>query len=84
MKKIAGNNYIKAIIGVVLLSAITHTVVLILFGLLNMDIMALNIFKILDLDLFFPQIVFGWPNFVWSYLFLGAEYVLIYLLLKKK
>jgi hypothetical protein len=84
MKKITENNYIRAIIGVVLLSAFTHTVILTLFGLLHMDFTVLNIFKILDLDLFFPQMAIGAPNFIWSYLFLGAEYVLIYLLLKKK
>lgn len=84
MKKKVDNNYIKAVIGAVLLSALTHTALLIIFVLINKDITALNIFKILDLDLFFPQIAIGVPNFIWSYLFLGGEYLVIFYLLRKK
>lgn len=57
MKKILKSKYIQALKKLILFSASTHLVILAIYAITNNDLQILNYFNIIDIDLFFPEIV---------------------------
>ena len=57
---------IEATKNTMLLSATIHIILLLVRVVQTADFTLLNVFNILDIDLFFPQITFGITNFVLS------------------
>lgn len=77
MKPIVKNPYLDALLKLMLLSAIIHMIVLVTYSILNGNVSHLNFFKIINIELFFPEIVnvdcYGLYSFVitiWLYIFL--------------
>lgn len=75
MKSIVKNPYLDALLKLMLLSAIIHIFVLVIYSVLNGNVFYLNFFKIINIDLFFPEIVnldcYGLYSFVitiWLYI----------------
>lgn len=69
------NKYIDAITKTMLFSAAVHMLILFYKTLQTGSIDILNLFNILDLELFFPGIDRGQTNFIWSSVF----FLIIYL-----
>ena len=78
------NRYIDAIAKTMLLSASVHMLILFYKTILTGNIDILNLFKILNLELFFPGIDKGQTNFSWSIVFFVVLYSSIFLLFTHK
>lgn len=78
------NRYIKALTGLVLLSASIHIVILVIYSITNWDIRYLNYFNIIDVDLFIPEVVDGLLSQILSMVTIVVIFIVIYAGLKKK
>jgi len=84
MKQIQKNKYIDALKKLILFSAISHIILLILYSIINLTIIPLNYFNILDLDLFFPNIINGHLSQILSLIIIAIIYWIIYFFSSKK
>ncbi len=78
------NRYIKALAGLVLLSASIHIVILIIYSIINLDIRYLNYFNIIDVDLFLPEVGDGLLSQILSIITITVVFIVIYAGLTKK
>jgi|GEM_PF-751963 hypothetical protein len=81
---IMNNRYIKALTGLVLLSASIHIVILVIYSIINLDIRYLNYFNIIDVDLFLPEIADGPLSQILSIITIVVVFIVIYAGLTKK
>lgn len=76
MKPIVKNRYLDALLKLMLLSAVLHMVVLAVYFVVYGDASHFNFFKIIALDLFFPELASDFMHLyslligVWLYVFL--------------
>lgn len=76
MNPIVKNRYLDALLKLMLLSAILHMAVLVVYFIIYRDISRFNFFKIIDIDLFVPELVsnnmypYSFFITVWLYVFL--------------
>ena len=84
MIQIVKNRYIDALLKLILVSAIVHMVLLIIYSVITGDFVILNYFNILDIDLIFPNVIEGTVSQVLSVLATVIVYVLILLFYTKK
>jgi len=84
MKKSKKNIYLDTLIKLILFSAIFHIFLLIIYSIIKLNITYLNYFKILDIDLFFPNIVTGSLSQIISISIIIIMYVVIYFISSKK
>lgn len=87
MKSIVKNPYLDALLKLMLLSAVIHILVLAIYSISHGNVSHLNFFKIINIDLFFPEIVnmdcYGLYSFVITiWLYISIYY--FYNLKKKK
>lgn len=73
MRNIAKNRYLDALLKLMLLSAVIHMTVLAVYFVLYLDLSRFNFFKIVALDLFYPQLVTTHLTNIYS---LGTMFIL--------
>ncbi len=78
------NRYIKALAGLVLLSASIHIAILVIYSIINLDIRYLNYFNIIDIDLFLPEVADGLLSQILSIITIMVVFIVIYASLTKK
>ncbi len=78
------NKFLIAAIKTILLGASLHLFLLTIYALINQNLETLNIFNILDFDLFIPQLSTGLNLFLLSYLVLGTVFFIFVALDKNK
>ncbi|MBI2628826.1 hypothetical protein HYW74_01970 [Candidatus Pacearchaeota archaeon] len=79
MNSIVKNKYFDAFLKLMLLSAIIHVALLIVYSLFTQNFIILNYFNILDFDLIYSGIAEGITNFFIS----GLVVVIIYIVILK-
>jgi hypothetical protein len=84
MIQIVKNRFVDALLKLILLSAIFHMALLILFSIVNLDLVILNYFNILDIDLLFPNIIEGVLSQLLSIAMVIIIYSLIFVFFTKK
>ena len=81
-------NYMKhlfsALKKTILTCATAHLILLVIYSLSTNDFNVLNLFNIIDIDLFFPYLGEGFFYFIISYIFIGSIYLYYYLRESKK
>lgn len=75
---------IEALQKTILIGAGFHLILLVIYALNSKDYRALNIFNILDIDLFYPGVAEGLTNFWLSMIFISVFYLVILIALKSK
>jgi hypothetical protein len=78
------NRHIDTIAKTMLFSASIHMLILFYKTIQTGDINIINLFNILDLELFFPGIDKGQVNFIWSVVFFFVIYLLVFLFFTHK
>lgn len=78
MNPIVKNRHADALLKLMLLSAILHMAVLVVYFVLYADISHLNFFKIIAIDLFFPQVTRTNFTDIYSLLVAFGLYMCIY------
>jgi len=73
------NRFIDALVKLILLSAIIHLSLLLVYSILNLDFIYLNFFNLLDFDLFFPEVINGVLSQLLSIIVVIIVYVVIYI-----
>lgn len=68
------NIYLASLAKTILLGASIHLSLLFIYSVMNGDLTPLNIFNILDIDLFFPNIAVGSILFIISYICLSIVF----------
>ena len=84
IKKIQNNRLFEAFWKTMLFSAALHLFTLYIPAILNLDYERVNIFKIIDFTVIFPNIAKGIFSFIISYIFIFIVYLFIYLRYTKK
>lgn len=79
MKYILKNRYLEAVAKSILVFAALHILAVTIYALGIQDILALNIFHILQFNLLWPEIIEGEANFIISYVFFIIIYGAVYL-----
>lgn len=59
MNKISNNRFLDAFLKLLLVSAIIHLSIIVVFLIITKNIKVLNYFNILDIDSFFPEVING-------------------------
>ncbi len=72
------NKYINALKGLMLFSAILHMFLLIVYSIINLNMIELNFFSIVNLDLFFPNIINGSFSQIFSIITMLVIYCTFY------
>lgn len=75
MKK---NKILEAASKLIIISAIIHLLILTIYAIINLDITYLNYFNIIDLNLFFPDIIQGFLSQTLSLIIVILLFFLIY------
>ena len=83
MFNIAKNRFLDALLKLMLLSAIVHAVLVVIFSFLTKDLEFLNYFYIIGLNLFFPNISMGITGQILSAATVVAFYTAIFLFFTK-
>ncbi|MFA6215624.1 MAG: hypothetical protein WC768_03585 [Patescibacteria group bacterium] len=78
------NRFLQALVRVVLFSATVHLFLLVVFSVIKKDIVTLNYFKIIGLDLFFPNIASGVGSQILSMITMLVLYSLFFIFFAKK
>jgi hypothetical protein len=80
------NKYLKAFVGLTLVTAALHMVILLLFALVKADVTVINYFNIMRLDLFLPSVGRGWFYTILSGIIAFIIYLsfLLFFIIKKK
>ncbi len=84
MEKLTKKRLLEALAKTILAGATFHLFLLVLYFLKTNDYRIINIFNILDIDLFYPQMSEGLPNFLLSFIFIGIVYFTILVAFTKK
>lgn len=74
---------LTALVRSILFLALAHFLILVAYFLVTFDLAALNIFKVLDLDLFFPYIARGSTSFLVSTVLLIVLYLIMFVFFSK-
>ena len=82
--KIFKNRYLDTLAKLILLSAVTHMSVVLLYSTINCNIINLNYFSILDLELFFPNIIHKQISHLASGITVIILFTIIYFFFTKK
>ncbi|OGK23670.1 hypothetical protein A3A46_02065 [Candidatus Roizmanbacteria bacterium RIFCSPLOWO2_01_FULL_37_13] len=72
------NRFLRAFLISILFFATTHLVILYSYALYSRDFERANAFRILDLNLFFPDISKGGLSFFLSYFFVLLVFLIVY------
>lgn len=80
---ISKNRYLDALLKFILLTAVIHVFLLFIASIINADIIHLNYFNILDVDLFFPGVEIGLLSQILSVVAIIIIYVTIYIYFTK-
>ena len=78
------NVYIKSLFTLMLISASVHMVILFIYAVVKGEIIHLNYFNILDLDLVAPSIIEGPMSQILAFGSAGALYLVILVILTKR
>ncbi|MCK5052396.1 MAG: hypothetical protein KAS53_11780 [Candidatus Cloacimonetes bacterium] len=78
------NKYIIALKNVMLFSAIFHMIMIAIYSIVKLNTIKFNFFDILDLDLFFPNIIKGNLSQVFSIIAFVIVYCIFYFINKEK
>ena len=82
--KFISNKYIIALKNVMLFSAIFHMIMIAIYSIVKMNTVKFNFFNILDLDLFFPNMIKGNLSQIFSIIAFVIVYCIFYFLKKEK
>lgn len=75
---------INALEKLILVSAVFHLILLSIYSIINLDFMVLNYFNLIDLDLFFPEILNGFMSNFYSILTIFIIFLIIYFKFTRK
>ncbi|RLC53433.1 MAG: hypothetical protein DRH89_10655 [Candidatus Cloacimonadota bacterium] len=78
------NKYVIALKNVMLFSAIVHMIMIAIYSIVKLNTVKFNFFDILDLDLFFPNIIKGNLSQVFSIIAFVIVYCIFYFINKEK
>ncbi len=81
MHSLSKNRYIDALFKTILVAAIFHLLLLLVYTFTTRIWTNLNIFNIIDINLFFGQVVEGVASFILSWFFILIIYLLVFKLL---
>lgn len=84
MKFFKDNKYITALKNVMLFSAIFHMIMIAIYSIVKLNTVKFNLFDILDLDLFFPNIIKGNLSQIFSIIAFVIIYCIFYFIKKEK
>ena len=85
MRIIGNNKYFDALKKLIMFSAIVHISLLVIYSIIKFEMIHINYFNILDLDLFFPNIIYGPFSLIFSIITMIIIYFIFYFeILKKK
>lgn len=82
--KFISNKYIIALKNVMLFSAIVHMIMIAIYSIVKLNTVKFNFFDILDLDLFFPNMIKGNLSQVFSIIAFVIVYCLFLFIKKEK
>ena len=82
--KFFSNKYIVALKNVMLFSAIIHMIMIAIYSIVNLNTVKFNFFDILDLDLFFPNIIKGNLSQIFSIIAFVIVYCIFYFINMEK
>ncbi len=82
--KFFSNKYIVALKNVMLFSAIIHMIMIAIYSIVKMNTSKFNFFDILDLDLFFPNIIKGNLSQIFSIIAFVIVYCIFYFINMEK
>jgi len=83
MKKIVKNKYLDSLLKLMLLSAIIHVVILLIYSITNLNSDKLNFFNIVGIDLLIPALGSGTLNLFIGIIVMLALYILFLKISKK-
>ena len=78
------NKYIIALKNVMLFSAIVHMIMIAIYSIVKLNTIKFNFFDILDLDLFFPNIIKGILSQILSIIAFVIAYCIFFFINKEK
>ena len=78
------NKYVIALENVMLFSAIVHMIMITIYSIVKLNTVKFNFFDILDLDLFFPNIIKGNLSQVFSIIAFVIVYCIFYFINMEK
>lgn len=78
MNRFSENRFIDAALKTVIVSALTHITIIVIHAIMTSNIMKLNYFKILELDLFIPGVGRDMMSFFVSMVTLLLVYFLVF------
>ncbi len=82
--KFISNKYIVALKNVMLFSAIIHIIMIAIYSIVKLNTIKFNFFDILDLDLFFPNIIKGNLSQIFSIIaFIIVYCIFLFLIIRK-
>lgn len=82
--KFISNKYIVALKNVMLFSAIIHMIMIAIYSIVKLNTIKFNFFDILDLDLFFPNIIKGNLSQIFSIIaFIIVYCIFLFLIIRK-
>ena len=82
--KFISNKYILALKNVMLFSAIIHMIMIAIYSIVKLNTVKFNFFDILDLDLFFPNMIKGNLSQIFSIIAFVIVYCIFYFINKEK
>jgi dolichyl-phosphate-mannose--protein O-mannosyl transferase len=81
---ITGNRFIDALLKMLLLAAVIHTVILVIRAIQEKTMVHLNFFRILSLDSFFPVLTRHLVFDILSIVIMATSYVVIFFYFTRK
>jgi len=78
------NKYVIALENVMLFSAIVHMIMIAIYSIVKLNTVKFNFFDILDLDLFFPNIIKGNLSQVFSIIAFVIVYCIFFFINKER
>ncbi len=78
------NKYVIALKNVMLFSAIVHMIMIAIYSIVKLNTVKFNFFDILDLDLFFPNIIKGNLSQVFSIIAFVIVYCIFFFINKER
>jgi len=83
MRSFSKNKYLDALIKTILVSALFHLTLLVIFSIKTNNIEVLNIFNIIGLGLFLDWLNKGIDLLIYSFIFIGLIYLSILIFFSK-
>lgn len=84
MNSIVKNRYFDALLKLMLLSAVLHMFTLFVYFLIHLDASRFNFFKIINIDLFFPELITNQYTNMYSIILGIFLYICLYYFFTKK